>query len=227
MSGGGRIFDRVISEPSHVAATRAAYDAVAADYAEMLEGALAAAPVDRAVLGVFAELVVAGGGGPVGDVGCGPGRITGHLAGLGLDAFGVDLSPRMVAEAGRRHPALRFEVGSVLGLDLPDGRLAGAVAWYSLIHLPPDHHPAAVAELARVLAPAGHLLLAFQVGEDQRVRLDRPYGHDVELDAFRLSLERMVGLLADAGLDLRTRVVREPEGREKNQQAYLLARRSG
>jgi len=45
-------------------------------------------------------------------------------------------------------------------LELPDGGLAGIVAWYSIIHTPPEHLPSVFAELFRVLAPGGHLALA-------------------------------------------------------------------
>ena len=38
-------------------AVRAAYDTVAVDYADRLRSALAANPFDRAVMGIFAELV--------------------------------------------------------------------------------------------------------------------------------------------------------------------------
>ncbi|WP_370097776.1 trans-aconitate 2-methyltransferase [Streptacidiphilus sp. MAP12-20] len=41
----------------------------------------------------------------VADVGCGAGRITAHLRSLGLDPFGIDLSPAMVEVARRDHPA--------------------------------------------------------------------------------------------------------------------------
>lgn len=44
------------------------------------------------------------GGGPVADVGCGPGRVTTYLDGLGLDVSGVDLSPEMVAVGPPRVP---------------------------------------------------------------------------------------------------------------------------
>ena len=53
------------------------------------------------------------GGGPVADVGCGPGHVTAHLRDSGLDAFGIDLSPVMIDVARREHPGLRFEVGSM------------------------------------------------------------------------------------------------------------------
>ncbi len=87
-----------------VAATRAAYDTVAEDYAELLRSSLADSPHERAALGLFAELVGAAGGGLVGDLGCGTGRLTGHLVGLGLDVVSLDLSPGMVAVARREHP---------------------------------------------------------------------------------------------------------------------------
>jgi SAM-dependent methyltransferase len=128
------IVSRPVTEPAHVTETRTAYDTVADSYAEQLRTLLDASPWERAMLGTFAELV--GGAGPVGDLGCGPGRLTGYLASLGLDVFGVDLSPGMVGAARRAHPGLRFEVGSLAALDLADGSLAGALAWYSLIHTP-------------------------------------------------------------------------------------------
>jgi SAM-dependent methyltransferase len=207
-------------------AVRASYDTVAADYADLLRDALAAAPHDRAVLGLFAELVLAAGGGPVADLGCGPGRITAHLAGLGLDASGVDLSPGMVEVARRDHPGLRFDVGSLTDLRLGEGTLAGAVAWYSLIHTPTDELPAVLAGLARVLRPGGELLLAFQAG-DEPVHLQHAYGHDVRLVNHRRPPALVEELLTEAGLPVHTRVLREPEGHEKSLQAYLLARRTG
>lgn len=79
--------------PPYVRATRAGYDAVAADYSEWVSDDLAAKPLDRALLTAFAELVHADRAGPVGDLGCGSGRVTAHLRCLGLSAFGVDLSP--------------------------------------------------------------------------------------------------------------------------------------
>jgi SAM-dependent methyltransferase len=201
---------------------RAAYDTVAASYAEELRDVLDRSPWDRRMLDTFAELV--GTTGLVGDLGCGPGHLTGYLSSLGLDVFGLDLTEGMVAQARRAHPELRFQVGDLGALDLADESLAGAIAWYSLIHTPPEQLPLVVAELARVLAPGGRLMTAFQVGDERR-HLTHAYGHDISLDAYRLRPEFVAGLFGDAGLVVQAQLVREPTPPEKSPQAYLLARK--
>jgi len=215
-----------VTEPDFLRTARVFYDAVATDYAEHFHAWLASKPLDRALLAGFAELVRAGGVGPVADVGCGPGWVTAHLHGLGLTAFGVDLSSQMVEVARRAHPGLRFEVGSMMALDLPDGVLGGIVAMYSIIHIPQDRLPEVFAEFHRVLAPGGHVLVVFQVG-DESLHLTGAFGHAVSLDFHRRQPDRVAELLSQAGLTLWARLLREPDdgGVEKTQQAYLLARK--
>ncbi|GAB3457904.1 class I SAM-dependent methyltransferase [Streptomonospora sediminis] len=212
-----------MTEPSYADATRAAYDAVAADYAAFFTGALDAQPLDRALLAAFAERVRAAGGGPVLDAGCGPGRVTGYLASQGLAVAGLDLSAAMVELARREQPAIGFTRGSITALGIADRSLAGLVSWYSLIHLHPDDAPLALAEFGRVLAPGGFLQLAFQVGSEP-LRFEEPFGHSAPLDFHRLDPDRVAEQLNGAGLQVCERTVRAPEGRETTPQAYLLAR---
>ena len=211
-------------EPAYVTETRTAYDTVSVDYASLLEDELAGSPLDRALLAHFAELVLAEVRGPVVDVGCGPGRITGHLATLGLEVGGIDLSPGMVAEARRRHPHLEFRTGTLAALEVADESLAGVVAWYSVIHTPPDDLPAIFAELHRVIRPNGLLLLAFQSGGFS-VRREQAYGHAVTFEAHRHDPDRVTAQLADAGLRVTVRTERAPQDYETTPQAFLLARR--
>ncbi|MGW0842887.1 class I SAM-dependent DNA methyltransferase [Streptomyces sp. NPDC002787] len=209
----------------HLHATRASYDTVAADYEKLLRDELANSPFERAMLGVFAERVLAAGGGRVADLGCGPGRVTGHLASLGLDVCGIDLSPEMVAVARWAHPRLRFDVGTMTALDFEDGCLAGALAWYSTVHTPPAELPVMFGEFHRVLAPGGLLALAYKVG-DESVHLSHGYGHPLDLDVYRFPPERIAELLGDAGFVETARLVREADGpKEKTPQAYVLARK--
>ncbi|GAA5118428.1 class I SAM-dependent DNA methyltransferase [Pseudonocardia adelaidensis] len=214
-----------MTEPAFLTTTRASYDVVATDAAERWKDELAGQPLDRAVLAVFAELVLAGGGGPVADVGCGTGRVTGHLHGLGLDVFGIDLSPGMLAIARSDHPGLRFDVGSMTALDVPDAALAGVMAYYSTIHVPDDLLPQVFAEFHRVLAPGGHALLAFQVG-DEPLHMSEAWGHEIALVFHRRRPEHVSALLAAAGLPVHAHAVRQANAGERTPHAYLLARKA-
>jgi SAM-dependent methyltransferase len=79
-----------VSEPDFLSATRASYDAVAADYYKRYGAELDDKPLDRAMLAGFAELVRTAGAEPVADIGCGTGRVAALLDGLGVSAFGID-----------------------------------------------------------------------------------------------------------------------------------------
>lgn len=213
-------------------ATRRSYDAVAERYAKEIGDELPAKPVDRALYGLFGELVGGASAGPVADVGCGPGHVTRYLASLGLAMLGVDASPGMIDVARRRYPGLRFEVGTLATLPAADAEWAGAVVPYSIIHLDRDGRRAAAVELARVIAPGGWLLVAFHVSDASRspgsvAHLDEWWGTDVELDFHFLDPAEVAGDLAAAGFTLMSRTDREPwPGVEQpTQRSYLLARR--
>lgn len=99
--------------------------------------------------------------GPVLDAGCGPGHWTAHLAGVGVAVRGVDGTAEFVDHARVAHPGCRFEVADLNALPDPEASLAGAVAWYSLIHHEPEELLIALREFARVLRPGGQLLVGF------------------------------------------------------------------
>ncbi|MEV6334337.1 methyltransferase domain-containing protein [Nocardia vinacea] len=204
------------TDPADVAHTRAAYDDNAIRYAEFAKGHLATQPFDRAMLGIFAELVHDG---RVADIGCGEGRLTAHLSELGLDIFGIDLSPRLLELARAQYPTLDFEEGSLEHLDIGDATLAGILVWYSFIHLPPERMPAVLAEFHRVLEAGGHALLAFFHAPD--VQDPEPFDHKV-ITAYRWSPDRLATLAEQAGFTPTARLVREPDPGERGRQAYLL-----
>ncbi|WP_405159900.1 class I SAM-dependent methyltransferase [Nocardia sp. NBC_01499] len=205
--------------PTDVDITRNAYDDIAGVYTEFVKGHLDRAPHDRAMLAVFAELVRANGSGAVADIGCGPGRMTAHLHSLGVPTFGIDLSPEMIAIARQQYPELSFEEGSMEQLALGDASVRGLVAWYSLIHLPPERVPDVLNEFYRVLEVEGHALLAFFATHAPDTV--EPFDHKVTR-AYRWSVERLAALLRDAGFTVHTRMIREPAPDERFQQAYLL-----
>lgn len=217
-----------VTDPVHVSTTRAAYEATAETYAEWVGTDLSdaiEAPLDRALLEAFVGSLANATVGPVADVGCGPGRVAAFLAGHGLDVLGVDVSPAMLVVARRAHPGITFEEGELTDLPLPDGALAGAVCWYSIIHTPPEHLGSVFNELGRVLKPEGQLLLAFQAGAGEAVHRSEIHGTKESLTSYRHAPDEISRYLIDAGLEAHAQATRGPEfPHESTPQAFILAR---
>ena len=94
------------------------------------------------------------------DIGCGPGNAARAAARLGARVIGVDPSPvmlRLARAATRGHPNISWSQGGAEALPVDDGW--ATVAW----SLKTVHHwqavTAGLAELRRVLAPSGRLLV--------------------------------------------------------------------
>ena len=136
---------RPVTTDASLAETRpASYDAVAAEHRLGTCG-LDDRPLDQARCSLlpFAELVRAGGNGPVADLGCGSGegdKIPQLLYEMGLDVFGIDLSPGMVSLARRNYPQLRLKKDRSWIWDLPTAGLGGLLAYYSIIHMAQERH---------------------------------------------------------------------------------------
>lgn len=194
-----------------LADTRESYDTVAASYSDQLRDRLDREPYLRAALSLFADLVQERGGGPVADVGCGPGHVTAHLHKLGVDAFGIDLSPAMVDVARRERPDLRFEQGSMTELALADASMAGVLAFWSLIHIPDDAVPTVLDHFRRVLLPGGPLLLGFHVGEQTNFKTQGYGGHPMKVHVHRRRPEKVAGWLREAGFTVEAQILLDPD----------------
>jgi len=202
--------------------TRSSYDIDAAGYAEKVRGLLGEMPYLRASLTLFAELVRAAGGGPVADVGCGPGYVTGYLHDAGVDVFGIDLSPEMVAIARRDHPDLRFEVGTMTDLDLADGSVVGMVAFWSVIHVPDHAMHGVFAQFRRVLRPQSPLLVGFHVGDETRHTSEGYTGRAINVDTHYRRPSQVMDWLREAGFTIEAELVIGPD--EEVAGAVIFAR---
>jgi SAM-dependent methyltransferase len=191
--------------------TRSSYDTDAAGYAEKVRELLGEMPYLRASLVLFAELVHSTGGGPVADVGCGPGHVTAYLRDAGVDVFGIDLSPEMIAIARRDYPDLRFDVGTMTNLDLADESVVGIIAFWSVIHVPDHAIPGVFENFHRVLRPQGLLLVGFHVGDETRHRSEGYTGRPINVDSHRRRSGTMMGWLRDAGFTIEAELVIEPD----------------
>jgi SAM-dependent methyltransferase len=215
-----------VVEPDALSVTRQAYDDAAGTYAHMFRDSLQDHPLDRAILGAFAEVVRAAGDGRVADLGCGPGYVTAHLDGLGLAASGVDASPAMIDLARETYPGLRFDVGSMAALDIADGELGGVLARWSIIHTPPRDVPAVLTEFHRVLAAGGHVLIGFSASDDPS-HPAQVFDHTVA-PAYRWWPDHLAAMLRGCGLAEVARMVTRPQPTDKRQFAgvHLLARKT-
>lgn len=134
--------------------------------------------------------------GAVLDVGCGTGEHTMHLAALGYDVLGLDVSPAGIAEAraaaAERGVSARFEVGDAL--DLGDGPRYDTVLDSALFHIFDDHDRARyVRSLRRVVRPDGvvHVLALSDTGPGFGPQVADTTILGAFLDGWRLELLRM------------------------------------
>jgi SAM-dependent methyltransferase len=208
---------------SWLADTRTSYDTVAGSYADLVRDSLPQQPELRAALALFADLVGAAGGGPVADIGCGPGHVSAHLCTLGVDAFGIDLSPTMIDIARREHPGLRFEVGSMTALQLGEASVTGLLAFWSLIHIPDEAIPGVLAQFHRVVRPGGPLLVGFHVGSESTLKTQGYGGHPMNVHVHRRQPSRVAAWLRDAGFTLTTQMLLDLD--QPRPGAILIARR--
>ncbi len=197
------------------------YDQAAAAYAAHLLHELDAKPLDRALLHSFSEEAK----GPILEVGSGPGQVARFLWDQGADVRGSDLSPTMIEVARHHHPTLEFHVADFRHLPFETGSMAGMVAFYAIVHTPPEELPRVFEEWGRVLRPQGLLLLSFHIGEG-KTHVDELFGEPVDLDFQFHQTASVKSALTQAGFELRAETLRAPyEGVEyPSYRAYLLAR---
>jgi SAM-dependent methyltransferase len=143
------------------------------------------------------------------DLGCGPGHLTGHLRSLGVDASGIDIVPEFIAHARAAHPSVAFQLGSMASIDVADHSVDGILAWYSLIHLPPQDLDGMLTELRRAMAPAGTLVLGL-FDADKVAAFD----HKV-VTAYRWPIDEISDRLTRAGFMEVERLQRPGEGEHR------------
>ncbi len=212
-------------DPFAPRAVGGAYDQVAADYAEAFADDLERLPVDRAVLD--AALARLAGRGPVLDIGCGPGQVGGYLAGGGAQIIEVDLAPAMLRLASDRGATSSLVCADMRSVPLRSGSCAGAVAYYSVQHLPRADIGPLFDELRRVLAPRGLVVVATHLGEGE-VYSSSLLGHTFEAVGGTLYREaELPALMTDHSFVVDDISYRDPLPHEhQSRRIYLTATRA-
>jgi ubiquinone/menaquinone biosynthesis C-methylase UbiE len=176
------------------------YDRVADRYADLVRTGLEAFPLEKRLVDHFVHSVIEAGGGPVLDVGCGPGWLTRDLASRGLAVSGIDISTAMLRLARTNNPGLGFVAASLTQIPVADGASTGVFCWYVLHHVPDVDLENAVWELARVIRPGGSLMLGGHVGDSTYVKTEGYGGLPMRVLFARRGPEIYAHLLREAGL---------------------------
>lgn len=104
------------------------------------------------------------------DMGCGPGFLTEELLAQGLSCIAIDSSPQSLERVRKQlgdHPGfIRAEVGTLDAIPLADAEAGSMFLIEVLEHLAGDARDRVLSEIARVIAPGGHLIVTVPNEED-------------------------------------------------------------
>ena len=184
------------------------YDAIGDGFREWA-GRVQGDPRER-FLDRFEDLVTPGAA--VLDLGCGCGLPTASRLARLHPVTGVDISAQQIAAARQNVPAATFLHADMAAVDLPPGSFGGAVALYSVIHVPRTEHAGLLERIAGWLAPGGILLAALGNGAGDGIE-DGWLGQSMYFSSHDAATN--LRLLTDAGLDVieaEPVTIHEPEG---------------
>lgn len=138
-----------------------AYDHIAPDYA-IRNATMPPAVIDigRRFLAMIAPQA------RVLDVGCGCGRDMAWMEAQGARVTGIDLSRGMLEQA-RPHVHGLLQHMNMCRLEFADHSFDGVWCNASLLHVPKEDAPRALAEMHRVLVPDGGLMVTLQEGDGE------------------------------------------------------------
>ena len=203
-------------------ATRASYDAIASDYAEQQINQLYPNSFEVYLLNYFIQQIDAQK--TVCDLGCGPGQVAAYLHEQAVPTVGVDLSPGMIEQARKLHPAIPFQQADMRALSFSDNELAGIVAFYSLIHISRDEVVTVLAELHRVIYQNGYLLLSFYLGKKDGHRTEW-FDKSVSLDFILITLPEIKRYLRQSGFKSEILIEHSSTHQSEAPYGFVLARK--
>lgn len=213
-------------DPFDAAAVRAAYDVTAEEYAEAFADDLLRLPLDREVLDSVAERM--GRSSRVLELGCGPGQVGKYLSERGFRVVGLDLSLQMLLVARRRTGNRSLVCGDMRSTPFGSESFSGVVAFYSIHHLPRSILQSVLAEIRRVLRPAGQFVVVTHLGESE-VYSSEFLGHQIETVGGTLyGNDELVDALQNNSFLVEEVRYRDPLPNERqSKRIYLTSRLSG
>jgi SAM-dependent methyltransferase len=136
------------------------------------------------------------------DIGCGDGAFLAAMRRRGWEAWGVETS-QAGAERARQRPGLIIRAEPLSDCGFPEGHFDVVTLWHSLEHV--GDPVAYLAEVRRVLSPAGVALIAVPNADSLEFRLFRGnwFHLDLPRHLYHFSPRTLARLLGRCGLELR------------------------
>jgi ubiquinone/menaquinone biosynthesis C-methylase UbiE len=125
------------------------------------------------------------------DIGCGTGRWTGLLLGMGLKCFAFDMGAQALQYAAKRWERANFSLGQLPFLAFADESFDLAISVTVLQHVPRPLQLQAIQAIGRALKPSGYLIAC----ESTDI-------HETSSHVFSNSKGYWLDMFSDAGLEL-------------------------
>lgn len=185
---------------------------------------LSGKPLDLELIDRFSQLVA---GANICDLGTGTGKVARLLHERGHSVIALDISPVAIEAASRLTPDVDFRVGDLADTGFPGDHFGGATSFFSIIHAERHLLPEIFSEIARIVRPDGHLLLAVYEGEGT-IEKSRASGGSADMATTLLSATELDVLLNNAGFSVVESHSRGPYRYETDsQRLFILAQLTG
>jgi ubiquinone/menaquinone biosynthesis C-methylase UbiE len=126
------------------------YDCIAKDYFKLLK--------DKKYYKEISDKFTSKVKGKILDVGCGNGIITNYLFSKNQNTIGVDISSKMLNEAKKKYPKIKFKKMDMKALNFKDETFNGVFCFQAFEHIPPEYQRKVLSEFYRTLQKGGILM---------------------------------------------------------------------
>ena len=106
------------------------------------------------------------------DLGCGPGIVAKYITERGHKIVGIDISPAMLKMASKAAPSAKFRLESMQDVSFPKASFDGAVAIFSLLHVPSYELQPIVNKVRSFIKKDGYFLIAVVRGKGEHISPD-------------------------------------------------------
>lgn len=148
------------------------------------------------------------------DAGCGPGVDAVHMASLGHQVVGVDLSEKMIFLAKQKAARIPFICEDITKLSFKSDFFDAILASYSLCYIPKADMKSCLTNFKRMLSPGGVLCLGLQEGTSGEIEIAEPFNPSLTLFLNVVSSDEITGLLKETGFEVVHHFLGTSEGPE-------------